>query len=40
MTYRDWDEADRSNTRHRAVSEFLAGNPWLSEEFFARQKGK
>jgi ubiquinone/menaquinone biosynthesis C-methylase UbiE len=40
MTYRDWNAASRSTTRDQAVSDFLSGNPWLTEDLFARQKGK
>lgn len=40
MTYRDWASADRSTTRDQAVSDFLSGNPWLTQDFFARLKGK
>jgi ubiquinone/menaquinone biosynthesis C-methylase UbiE len=40
MTYQDWNAAGRSTTRDQAVSDFLSGNPWFTEEFFSRQKGK
>jgi ubiquinone/menaquinone biosynthesis C-methylase UbiE len=40
MTYRDWSAASRSTTRDQAISDFLSGNPWFTEEFFARQRGK
>ena len=40
MTYKDWNAASRSTTRDQAVGDFLSGNPWLTEDLFARQKGK
>jgi ubiquinone/menaquinone biosynthesis C-methylase UbiE len=40
MTYRDWNETDRSTNRDQAIGDFLSGNPWFTEEFFTRQKGK
>lgn len=40
MTYEDWDVRDRSTAREQIISQFLAGNPWLTCEYFNSFTGK
>lgn len=40
MTCESWEKNNRTTTRERVIDQFLAGNPWLSRNYFRQFAGK